>query len=104
MQETWVGSLGQEDPLEKGMATHSSILAWRIHQLNGQEFEQIPGGSEGQGSLTCCSPRGRKELDTTERLNNNIVLFSAKLCNAIIALIKCRWEDLSWKKTVFTYK
>ena len=31
MQETWVQSLGQGDPLEKGMATHSSILAWRIH-------------------------------------------------------------------------
>ena len=30
MQETWVRSLGQEDPLEKGMATHSSILAWSI--------------------------------------------------------------------------
>ena len=30
MQETWVQSLGQEDPLEKGMATHSSVLAWRI--------------------------------------------------------------------------
>ena len=30
MQETWVGSLGQENPLEKEMATHSSILAWRI--------------------------------------------------------------------------
>ena len=30
MQETWVPSLGQEDPLEKGMAAHSSILAWRI--------------------------------------------------------------------------
>ena len=30
MLETWVPSLGQEDPLEKGMATHSSILAWRI--------------------------------------------------------------------------
>ena len=30
MQETWVQSLGQEDPLEKGMATHSSILDWRI--------------------------------------------------------------------------
>ena len=29
MQETWVCSLGQEDPLEKGLATHSSILAWR---------------------------------------------------------------------------
>ena len=30
MRETWVQSLGQEDPLEKGMATHSSILAWRM--------------------------------------------------------------------------
>ena len=30
MQETWVQSLGQEDPLEKGVATHSSILAWEI--------------------------------------------------------------------------
>ena len=30
VQEAWVQSLGQEDPLEKGMATHSSILAWRI--------------------------------------------------------------------------
>ena len=30
MWETWILSLGQEDPLEKGMATHSSILAWRI--------------------------------------------------------------------------
>ena len=32
MQDTWVRSLGQENPLEKGMATHSSILAWRIPQ------------------------------------------------------------------------
>ena len=30
MRETWVQSLGQEDPLEKGMATHPSVLAWRI--------------------------------------------------------------------------
>ena len=30
LQETWVGSLGKEDPLEEGMATHSSILVWRI--------------------------------------------------------------------------
>ena len=30
MQETWVGFLGQEDPLEEGMITHSSILAWKI--------------------------------------------------------------------------
>ena len=38
MQETWVQSLGQEDPLEKGIATHSSILAWRI------PWTEEPGG------------------------------------------------------------
>ena len=35
------------------------------HQLSGQEFEQDPGVGDGQGSLTCCSPWGHKELDTT---------------------------------------
>ena len=40
------------------------------HQLNGHEFEQALRDGEGQGSLTCCSPWGRKELDTTEQLNN----------------------------------
>ena len=34
MQETWVRSLGQEDPLEKEMTTHSSTLAWKIHSFN----------------------------------------------------------------------
>ena len=38
MQETWVQSLGQEDSLEEGMATHSSILAWRI------PWTEEPGG------------------------------------------------------------
>ena len=36
------------------------------HQFNGHESEQTPGDSEGQGSLACCSPQGRKESDTTE--------------------------------------
>ena len=44
MQKTWVQSLGQEDPLEKGMATHSSILAWRIL------WTQDPGGLQSMGS------------------------------------------------------
>ena len=35
MQETWVQSLGQEDPLDEGMATHSSVLAWRIPMGRG---------------------------------------------------------------------
>ena len=50
MQETWVRSLGWQDPLEKRKATHSSILAWRIPWTNN-------------------SPWSRKELDTTEQLS-----------------------------------
>ena len=45
------------------------MVGWH-HQLNGHEFEQTPGDSEGQGSLACCGPGGHKELDTTEQLNN----------------------------------
>ena len=44
MQETWVRSLGQEDPLEKEMATHSSVLAWRI------SWTEKPGGLQSTGS------------------------------------------------------
>ena len=49
MQETWVRFLGQDDPLEKEMATHSSILAWRI------PWTEEPGGLQSVGS---------QELDT----------------------------------------
>ena len=52
MYETWVQSLGREDPLEEGMATHSSILAWRIPW------------TEDAGRLW--GPWGHKESDTTE--------------------------------------
>ena len=52
--ETRVRSLGQEDPLEKGMATHSSTLAWRTH---------------GGRTLVGYSPWDRKESDMTERLH-----------------------------------
>ena len=44
MQEAWVRSLGQEDPLEKEMATHSSILAWEIPRT------EEPGGLQSMGS------------------------------------------------------
>ena len=43
------------------------MVGWP-HQLNVHEFEQAPGDGEGQGSLVCWSPWGRKELDTTEQL------------------------------------
>ena len=51
VQETWVQSLGREDPLEKGKATHSSNLAWRI------PWTEEPGGLRSMGP---------KESDTTE--------------------------------------
>ena len=41
------------------------------HQLNGHESELTLGHGDGQGSPACCSPWGRKELGTTEQLNNN---------------------------------
>ena len=56
MRETWVSSLDWEDPLEKEMATHSSII--------------MPGKSHGQRSLVGYSPWGRKESDTTEQLKH----------------------------------
>ena len=46
MQETWVQSLGWEDPLEEGMATDSSILAWRIFMDRGAWWATIHGVSE----------------------------------------------------------
>ena len=55
MQETWVQSLGLEDLLEKEMATHSSILAWKIPWMEG---------------LVGYSPWGRKESDMTERTHS----------------------------------
>ena len=48
--------------------TEDEMVGWH-HQLDGHEFEQAPGDGEGQESLACCSPRGHKELDTTEWLN-----------------------------------
>ena len=57
MQEMWVQSLGGEDPLEQGMATHSSILAWKI------PWTEEPGGLHAVHGVAT-------ELDTTYRLNS----------------------------------
>ena len=46
------------------------MVGWH-HQLNGHEFGQTLGDSEGQGSLACCSPWGHEEMDMTEQLNSN---------------------------------
>ena len=91
MWETWVWSWGQEDPLEKEMATHSSTLAWKIH---------------GWRSLAGYSPWGLKELDTTEQLHfyfptgripyvlvflaqSTVCLFSGLTNNSSLSFWKC---------------
>ena len=56
---------------DKGM-TEDEMVRWH-HQLNGPEFEKTRGDGKGQGSLACRSPWGRKESDTTESLNNNVI-------------------------------
>ena len=58
MQETQVGSLGWEDPLEEEMGTHPSMLTWEIPWT--EELHRL------------YSPWGYKELDMTQRLNNNL--------------------------------
>ena len=48
--------------------TEHEMVGWH-HYLDGHEVEQAPDVDDGQGSLACCSPWGRKELDTTEQWN-----------------------------------
>ena len=69
MGETWIRSLGWEDPLEKEMVTHSSILAWESH---------------GRRSLVGYSPWGRKELDTTERLHSLTSLIGGTCVKSVV--------------------
>ena len=79
MRKTWVRFLGQEDPLEKEMATHSSILAWRIPWT-----VFLRGESHGQRSLVGCSPRGHKELDMTERIHfTSLSIITSKNFNGL---------------------
>ena len=79
MQETGVQSLGLEDPMEKEMATHSSVLAWEIH---------------GQRSLVGYSPWGCKESDTTRiDLANTLTLinyspFPTRVASLVAQLVK----------------
>ena len=84
--ETWILSLGWEDPLEEGMATHSSILAWRILMDRGAWQVQ----------------RGHKESDMTVRLRTaqNILLL---ICIFILLIFEGLILNLQWKKTQFIY-
>ena len=89
---------GQDLREEKGV-TEDEIAGWH-HQLNGQEFEQTLGDSEGQGSLACCwSPWGHRQSDTTEWSNSNNdrqELLASQLPKAM------RGQELPWNQNQAT--
>ena len=60
--------VGRDWGQEKKGTTEDEMAGWH-YQLDGHEFEWTPGVGDGQGGLVCCSSWGRKESDTTERLN-----------------------------------
>ena len=62
------------------------MVAWH-HRLDGHGFEQTPGASDGHGGLACCSPRGRRESDTTERLNNDMMYLIQAIPGLIVTPI-----------------
>ena len=81
---------------EENGRTEDEMVGWH-HQLDGHEFEQALGVGDGQGSLVCCSPWGRKELDMTEWLNwLTDIAYLYPECKLYISLllgfvIKSRW-------------
>ena len=67
------------------------VVNLRLLLDNGHEFKHTPGDVEGQGGLSCCSPWGCKESDTTEQLNNNKTVlkklfFKTKLLSLYLVL------------------
>ena len=80
--------------------TEDEMVGW-YHRLNGHEPEQAQGGSEGQGNLACCSPWGLRELDMTERLNDNnnkrfaraVSSFMESLALILNIGLSCHWKS-----------
>ena len=92
MQQTWVQSLGWEDPLKEGMATHSNMLAWRIPWI------------EERGGLY--SSWGRKELDTTEQLSTQHSCYTCNLskkCTVVALNPPNLMKIASWVAELFLF-
>ena len=92
MQQTWVQSLGWEDPLKEGMATHSSMLAWRIPWI------------EERGGLY--SSWGRKESDTTEQLSTQHSCYTCNLskkCTVVALNPPNLMKIASWVAELFLF-
>ena len=63
--------------------TEDEMVGWH-HRLDGHEFDQALGVDDGQGGLMCCSPWGRKELDTTEGLSRTELIIIYRTNSTIL--------------------
>ena len=88
---------GKDWRQEEKVTTEDEMVGWH-HWVDGHESEQAPGVGDGQGSLVCCSPWGRKESDTTERLNWT-ELGASTLC---VTPKEC-WPPLANSKCLLLY-
>ena len=86
---------GKDNGQEAKRVTKDEMVGWH-HLLNEHEFWQIPGDSQRQGSLMCCSAWGCKQSDMTEQLNNrnpvNIKYPSAQLFKLLLLTMTTRWQ------------
>ena len=80
---------------EEKWTTEDNMIGWH-HWWGGHLFEYVPGVGDGQGSLACCSPWGRKDLNTTEQLNwsrfSNVRLYETLLNAAHQAPLSMRFS------------
>ena len=75
--------------------TEDEMVGWH-HRLYGHEFEQVLGVGDGQRSLACCSPWGRKESDTTERLKGTELTECSRLPHRLVGAWLGRGRSASW--------
>ena len=94
--------LGKIEGRRRGRQRMNEMVAWH-HRLDGHEFEQAPGVGDGQGSLACCSPWGRKELDMTEQLNNQEMRHHSRLLVFRI-LSHSRGDMTQWVKYILNVR
>ena len=102
MQEVWIQSLGPEDPLEKGTATHSSILAWRIPQT--EEPRQLQSMDLQRVGHDWAAEHTHSPLNTTrfrENVSDNCQLYSAVESVWLMKLLRLPWIFLSVRIYIF---
>ena len=91
--KSWLIGKDPDAGREKG-TTEDEMAGWH-HRLNGHEFEQTAGDSEGQKSLVYCNPWGRKELDTTSVVRTTAVIWTGQF-SSVQSLSRVQLFETPW--------